>query len=119
MVLKKWDNISFWCDWLILGRTIVGLLIIVFLEIGLVLDINLFLKNHITFEQYTYLIIIVFIVFELLFYLKNDEAMSKLFKLMKVGMEFNKYKKRKSIKKIKILIIEKFLLIKIYLIAYQ
>ena len=83
----------------IIIKIIVGLLIVVFLGIGLVPDINLFLKNHITFQQYTYLIVIIaFIVFELLLYLKNDKAMSKTFKMLETSMEFTKYKKEKRYK---------------------
>lgn len=77
-------------------KMIVALLIVIFLGMGLVSDINLFLREHITYEEYYYLIlVIVFVVFEILFYLKNDKKISKSFNMMESGMEFKKYKKEK------------------------
>lgn len=108
----------------IILKIIVVLLISLFLSIGLVPNINLFLREHITYEEYFYLILgIVFVIFEIIFYLKSDKAMSKSFGMMEESINFKKYKKEKKYREDKDFYYRELPfnkdLFKIFWIAYQ
>ena len=75
-------------------KIVVAILIIIFLTVGIVPNINNFLKTHITYEQYNLLIFaLVFVIFELIFYLILNNNTKSAFNLMRKDYEFKKYKK--------------------------
>lgn len=80
-------------------KVFVIILILAFLIVGFVPDVNNFLKNHITYEEYTLLIMgLVFITFEIILYLKLNDKMKPAFNLMEADIDFKKYKKEKKYK---------------------
>ena len=75
-------------------KIIVAILILIFFAVGIVPNVNSFLKAHITYEQYNLLIFtLVFIIFEIIFYLILNDNTKSAFNLMKKDLEFKKYKK--------------------------
>ncbi len=73
------------------------LFVILFFCVGLVPSVNLFLRGIITYEEYKLLIyFIVFISFELIFYLKTYERLEVSFGLMKSSVSFKRLRKEKK-----------------------
>lgn len=75
-------------------KIVIVLLAIVLLSMGLVPCVNGFLKNHITYETYLFLMVaMAFTAFELMIYLKFHSSTEESFNIMKAEFSFTKYKK--------------------------
>lgn len=100
------------------------ILFIIFLIVGLVPNVNNFLKKYITYEQYELLILIlVFITFEIILYLKLNNKTKPAFNLMESDIDFKKYKKETKYKEDKSFYYRDFPfnknIFKIFWIAFQ
>ena len=114
MIIMKKDVLKF----------IATLLIVCFLCIGLVPNINGYFKDNITYEQYSLLlIVIVFTVFEIFLYLKLNDKLKQSFGLMEADTDFRRYKKENKYKEDKLFYYRDFPLdknlFKIFWIAFQ
>lgn len=105
-------------------KVCIAILIIIFLAVGLVPNINSFLKLHITYKQYTLIVMtLVFITFEIILYLKLNDKVKPAFNLMERSIDFKKYKKEEKYKENKSFYYRDFPfnknMFKIFWIAFQ